>query len=48
VKVKAFFGALSYTHRKEYVHWILEAKKPETRERRLQKTMEMLRQKKLR
>ena len=36
------FEKLSYTHRKEYVQWINEAKKPETRERRLVKTMEML------
>lgn len=39
---KAFFNSLCYTHRKEYVHWITEAKKPETRERRLEKMLEML------
>lgn len=38
----AFFDALSYTHRKEYVQWILEAKKEETRQRRVIKTIEML------
>jgi Bacteriocin-protection, YdeI or OmpD-Associated len=27
-----FFDALSYTHRNEWVRWIKEAKKPETRE----------------
>lgn len=37
------FDGLSYTHRKEYVQWILEAKKPETRQRRVEKTIEMLR-----
>jgi hypothetical protein len=36
------YDKLSYTHRKEYVRWIEEAKKPETRERRVQKTVEML------
>jgi hypothetical protein len=25
---------MSYTHRKEYIRWIEEAKKPETRENR--------------
>ena len=41
---KRAFEELSYTHRKEYVRSIEEAKKPETRERRVQKTLEMLRQ----
>jgi hypothetical protein len=40
-----FFEALSYTHRKEYIRWITEAKKEETRSRRLEKAIEMLRQK---
>lgn len=39
---KTFFEALSYTHRKEYVNWINEAKRPETRQNRLIKTIEML------
>jgi hypothetical protein len=39
---KAFFDALSFTHRKEYVNWINEAKRPETRQNRLIKTIEML------
>lgn len=39
---KAFFNKLAYTHQKEYVSWITEAKKPETRERRLKKMFEML------
>jgi hypothetical protein len=30
-----FFDALSYTHRKEWVRWIEEAKKPETRKARV-------------
>lgn len=36
------FEKLSYTHKKEYVRWITEAKKNETRESRLQKTIELL------
>jgi hypothetical protein len=38
-----FFERLSYTHRKEYCRWINEAKKEETRLRRLAKSVEMLR-----
>lgn len=37
------FAKLSYTHRKEFCRWITEAKKQETRERRLAKAVEMLR-----
>jgi hypothetical protein len=37
-----FFEKLSYTHRKEYSRWITEAKKEETRVRRLEKAIEML------
>src|SRR5262249_18802388 len=36
------FDGLSYTHRKEYVRWIEEAKREETRERRLVKAIELL------
>jgi Domain of unknown function (DUF1905)/Bacteriocin-protection, YdeI or OmpD-Associated len=36
------FEKLSYTHRKEYSRWIAEAKKEETRVRRLEKAIEML------
>lgn len=38
-----FFEKLSYTHRKEYVRWIGDAKKEETRLRRLEKAIAMLR-----
>jgi hypothetical protein len=38
------FKKLSYTHRKEYCRWITEAKKEETRLRRLEKAIEMLKQ----
>jgi hypothetical protein len=37
-----FFEKLSYTHQKEYCRWISEAKKEETRLRRLAKATEML------
>ncbi len=36
------FQVLSYSHKKEYVQWIEEAKQPATRERRILKTGEML------
>jgi hypothetical protein len=39
---RAFFDSLSYTHRKEYVRWIEEAKKPETRASRVEKTVALL------
>jgi hypothetical protein len=38
------FDGLSYTHRKEYVRWIEEAKRKETRTRRVKKSIEMLRE----
>jgi hypothetical protein len=37
------FDKLSYTHKKEYVRWITEAKRDETRVARLAKSVEMLR-----
>ena len=39
---RANFDRLSYTHRKEWVRWIEEAKKAETRATRLAKTVESL------
>ncbi|HAD11737.1 MAG TPA: hypothetical protein DCF33_04780 [Saprospirales bacterium] len=41
-QAKDYYDTLSYTHRKEYVQWISEAKRPETRQNRLLKTIEML------
>jgi hypothetical protein len=41
-EAKAVFEKLSYTHQKEYVKWIEEAKKDETRQNRIVKTIEML------
>lgn len=39
---KSAFDKLSFTHKKEYVRWIEEAKRTETRERRLSETIRML------
>lgn len=36
------FDGRAFTHRKEYAQWIAEAKRPETRERRVAKALEML------
>jgi Bacteriocin-protection, YdeI or OmpD-Associated len=41
-KARAAFEPLAFTHKREYVTWIIEAKKPETRAARLTKTVEML------
>ncbi len=41
-EAKASFEKLSYTHKREYVTWINEAKKEETRHKRITKTIEML------
>lgn len=38
----ASFEKLSYTHRREYIRWITEAKKEETRTARAAKALEML------
>jgi hypothetical protein len=40
---RAAFERLSYTHRKEYARWIAEAKREETRGRRLERALAMLR-----
>lgn len=39
----AAFEGLAYTHRKEYARWVQEAKRDETRERRVSRTLQMLR-----
>lgn len=39
------FARLAPSHRKEYVMWLEDAKRPETRERRLVKIVEVLREK---
>jgi Bacteriocin-protection, YdeI or OmpD-Associated/Domain of unknown function (DUF1905) len=40
---RAFFDGLAPSHRKEWVRWVEEAKKPETRATRVEKTAEALR-----
>ena len=42
-KVWTAFDQLSYSHKKEYVRWITEARREETRLNRLAKSVEMLR-----
>ena len=42
-EARAFFDGLAYTHRKEYVRWIEEAKREETRARRVGQAVAMLR-----
>lgn len=42
-ELRAFFESLSYTHRKEYVRWIENAKREETRRARATEAVEMLR-----
>jgi hypothetical protein len=37
------YDALAFTHRKEWVRWVEEAKKPETRATRVEKTVAALR-----
>lgn len=39
-----FFKQLSYTHQKEYVQWIEEAKQDQTRQSRILRTVELLKQ----
>lgn len=39
---KTFFESLAFTHRREYVEWIVSAKREETKARRLETTMEKL------
>jgi Bacteriocin-protection, YdeI or OmpD-Associated/Domain of unknown function (DUF1905) len=40
----AAFEALAYTHRKEYARWIAEAKREETRDRRVREALAMIRE----
>jgi hypothetical protein len=39
-KTTVAFDKLSFTHQREYVEWVEEAKRPETRERRIAATVE--------
>jgi len=40
-----FFEKLSYAHRKEYVQWIISAKKEKTRIQRIEKAVELIKNK---
>jgi hypothetical protein len=40
---KAAYEGLAFTHRKEYARWIAEAKREDTRARRVAKALDMLR-----
>jgi hypothetical protein len=44
----AAFEALAFTHRKEYARWIDEAKREDTRDRRVTQALQMLREGKTR
>jgi hypothetical protein len=39
----ATFGRMAFTHRKEYARWVAEAKRDETRQRRVDQAVEMIR-----
>lgn len=41
-KARATFDGFPPSHRREYIDWITEAKRPETREKRLAQTLELL------
>ncbi len=41
-KAADFFATLAFTHKREYVEWILSAKRADTREKRLEATIEKL------
>lgn len=41
--VRATFDGMAFTHRKEYVRWVTEAKREDTRTRRVEQAVEMIR-----
>lgn len=43
-KARQAFDGLAFTHRREYARWVAEAKRDETRERRVQQALAMLRE----
>jgi Bacteriocin-protection, YdeI or OmpD-Associated/Domain of unknown function (DUF1905) len=43
-RVRAAFDRLSYTHQKEYVTWVEEAKREETRKTRIGRSVELLKE----
>lgn len=44
-KVLEFFESLSYTHQREYTRWVTEAKREETKRRRMEQAIQMLKDK---
>ena len=42
-QAKASFEHMAFSHRKEYARWIAEARQEETRQRRVQQALEMIR-----
>jgi hypothetical protein len=42
-QARASFERMAFTHRKEYARWVAEAKQEETRQRRVQRALEMIR-----
>jgi uncharacterized protein YdeI (YjbR/CyaY-like superfamily) len=42
-----FFSKFSNSHQREYLDWITQAKKPETRKNRIRKAIEMISTKKI-
>ncbi|MFZ0385588.1 MAG: YdeI/OmpD-associated family protein, partial [Solirubrobacteraceae bacterium] len=47
-RARTAFDALAHTHRKEFARWVSEAKREETRDRRITQALEMLREGKTR
>ena len=43
-KAKQVFDAFPYSHKKEYIEWIIEAKSEETRNKRMSSAIEMMAQ----
>ncbi len=43
-EAKAVFDRLAFTHRKEYARWIAEAKREETRQNRIQRALDMIKE----
>lgn len=41
---KAAYDGMAFTHRKEYARWVAEAKKNDTRQRRVEQALAMLRE----
>jgi hypothetical protein len=42
--LRLFYDGLSFTHRREYAEWIAEAKREDTRRRRAERAVELLRE----